>query len=258
MLKCIVFKLCIIGDGFVGRSVYKAFSRNFACSILGPQQEPLKEKFDFCFICVPTNTIDGSTDLSNVHDSLKKIDSDVYILKSTVPVGTGRELSKEYNVVYCPEFLSESKYFNPTNFDGDLIKWPFFVMAGEDKNTNKVYNLFLSVFGPCKKYSFVNFETAELLKYSINSYFATKVAFFNNIFDICKQYNVDYKLLRENILLDERISALHTAVFEENRGFGGKCLPKDLESFLNQIKDSKNKSLLNCVKQYNSAHFESN
>jgi len=253
-----VFKLCVIGDGFVGRSVYKAFSKNYECCLLGPQQEKHSEKFDFCFICVPTNTINGNTDLTNVYDSLKKIDSDVYILKSTVPIGTSKQLSKEYNIVYCPEFLSESKYYNPTNMDGDLIKWPFFVLSGDEKNVNKVYNLFLTVFGPCKKYSFTNYETAELMKYTINSFFATKVAFFNNIYDICKQYEVDYKLLRENILLDERISALHTAVFDENRGFGGKCLPKDLESFIGQIKESKNKSLLNSVKQYNSAQFKSN
>ena len=60
-----------------------------------------------------------------------------------------------------------------------------------------------------------------------NAFYATKVAFCNELYDICDAVNVDWNVVRELWLSDPRLHRMHTAVFKDKRGFGGKCLPKD-------------------------------
>lgn len=246
-------KVCILGDGFVGQSLKNALHKCNNVVVLGPQEVPVQKVFDICFVCVPTNNTDGVTDLSNIEDAFLKIKSNLYIIKSTVPLGTCKQLTNRFKVdiVYCPEFLSESTYHNPTNCAGNLLEWPFFVLGGSDRPVDSAYNFLLEIFGPCKSYSFATFETAELFKYTVNLFWTFKLSFFNSIFDVCTDFNVDYKKLRELVLLDKRIHPLHTAIFKNKRGFRGKCLPKDLESFISQIKNKQSKDLFAMIQQYN-------
>lgn len=74
-------------------------------------------------------------------------------------------------------------------------------------------------------------RTAELCKYMENCFLATKVAFVNQFFDLADLFGVDFAELRRFWLLDSRISASHTEVTAE-RGFGGRCLPKDMRAIV--------------------------
>lgn len=67
-----------------------------------------------------------------------------------------------------------------------------------------------------------------------NCFLATKLTFCNEFFDIAKELDVDYNQLREIWLLDTRIGRSHTFVYNDNRGFGGACLPKDLAAMIYQ------------------------
>jgi UDP-glucose 6-dehydrogenase len=71
-----------------------------------------------------------------------------------------------------------------------------------------------------------------------NTYFATKVLFCNEFFDIAKALGVPYEELREVWLEDPRISGDHTRVYPENRGFGGRCLPKDLGAIIARAEEA--------------------
>ena len=74
--------------------------------------------------------------------------------------------------------------------------------------------------------------TAELTKYMENAWLATQVTFSNEFYEIAQNFGVDYLELRELWGLDPRVSMSHTLVFKHKRGFGGKCLPKDLDAII--------------------------
>jgi UDP-glucose 6-dehydrogenase len=75
-------------------------------------------------------------------------------------------------------------------------------------------------------------ETAELSKYMENAFLAAKVAFCNEFYDLAEAWGIDYDDLRELWLLDPRVGRSHTFVRGDERGFGGKCLPKDLSALV--------------------------
>ena len=85
-------------------------------------------------------------------------------------------------------------------------------------------------------------EELILVKYFRNSFLATKVSFFNQIFDLCQSMDeVDYNTVRKLITVDERIGDGHSSVTEQ-RGFGGHCFPKDTQAIANTA-DKKNVDL---------------
>jgi UDP-glucose 6-dehydrogenase len=75
-------------------------------------------------------------------------------------------------------------------------------------------------------------RTAELTKYMENCFLALKVTFCNEFYDLAQQFGVDYNELRELWLLDPRIGRSHTFVLPDDRGFAGKCLPKDVSALV--------------------------
>ena len=74
-------------------------------------------------------------------------------------------------------------------------------------------------------------EELILAKNFRNSFLATKVAFFNQIYDLCEQLGVDYNNVSRAVALDDRIGSSHIEVTEE-RGFGGHCFPKDTSAIV--------------------------
>ena len=70
-------------------------------------------------------------------------------------------------------------------------------------------------------------KEAEIVKYMENTFFATKITYCQEMYDLCERVGADWNTVREGWLADPRINPMHTAVFRNDRGFGGKCLPKD-------------------------------
>jgi UDP-glucose 6-dehydrogenase len=106
------------------------------------------------------------------------------------------------------------------------------VVGGERNVTKYIIDAFKHILGPYKKYFQTDSTTAEIVKYMENSFFATKIAFCNEFFEICKVFGADYNEVREMFVADPRVNPGHTLVFEDSRGFGGKCLPKDLNAIV--------------------------
>ncbi|MBI2873253.1 MAG: UDP-glucose/GDP-mannose dehydrogenase family protein [Chloroflexi bacterium] len=187
----------------------------------------------FSIICVPTpENADGSCDVSSVEDVVGWLDTPIIIIKSAVPPGTTDRLKAKYRkrIVVSPEYFGESTYYLPELFTP--LGWPYLIVGGDRQDTADVVELFVPVLGPAKTYMQVDARTAELTKYMENAWLAMQVTFANEFYEIAKAHGVDYNVLREAWALDPRVSKWHTAVFPMKRGFGGKCLPKDLKAVI--------------------------
>ena len=228
-------KIALIGHGYVGKAMHKFFEKHYSIVIYDPPSgiKTSKEEVNECdvaFICVPTPpTVDHSCDISIVEESVSWVNTALIVIKSTVAVGTTAMLSKKYNkdIVFSPEYVGESTYWAPFMFHKDMMETPFYTFGGKKETCSKVIDLFLPVTGPCKRYQMTDSTTAEMAKYLENSFYATKVAFCNEAYDICQAVDVDWNEVREYWTSDPRLHRMHTAVFKDDRGFGGKCLPKD-------------------------------
>ncbi|MCY9670648.1 hypothetical protein M5X11_38150 [Paenibacillus alginolyticus] len=103
-------------------------------------------------------------------------------------------------------------------------------------------------------------RTAEMAKYMENCFLALKVSFCNEFYDIAGAHGIDYNELREVWLEDPRIGRSHTFVYEDSRGYGGKCLPKDVHALISMADEKEvNADLMKSVQRKNSdlrASFE--
>ena len=190
---------------------------------------------DAVFIAVgtPSRRGDGFADLSYVFAAAEEIAETmdgftVVVTKSTVPVGTGREVEKiirakrpdaEFDVVSNPEFLREGAAI-------DDFKRPDRVVVGaSDERAREVMReLYRPLFINETPILFTNRETSELIKYAGNAFLATKITFINEMADLCEKVGGNVQEVARGIGLDGRIGGkfLHAGP-----GYGGSCFPKD-------------------------------
>ena len=174
---------------------------------------------------------DGSADTSIVEEAVGWIESAYIIIRSTVPVGTTDRLRQATGkaVMFQPEYGPAETPDHPFN---DLRKVRWAILGGEREHTIAVADLYKTVFNADFDIRQTDAKTAELTKYMENSYLALKVTFCNEFYDIAASHGIDYNELRELWLLDPRIGRSHTFVLPHARGFGGRCLPKDLSAII--------------------------
>jgi UDPglucose 6-dehydrogenase len=140
---------------------------------------------------------------------------------------SGLELEfPDYSICYSPEFLTAS------NADKDFATQKFMVIGGEDPEYFWK-TLFQGVLDNCSLYFDCSITEASMTKYTINSFLSTKVSFFNQIYDMCKENGADFERVRQMAGHDRRIGAGHTLVPGPDglQGWGGECLPKDTKAF---------------------------
>lgn len=240
-------KIGVIGNGYVGRA-----TSMLACDtedLLVWDTDESKRNInnftdlkvcDFVFVCVPTPmNKDGSCYLGIVEEVVNQLitlglDNESIVVRSTVPVGT----SKNLGVSFMPEFLTEA------NWEEDFKNNKLRIIGLQDtsySNQLKFTNLFQSA-KDCGKINeslccFCSADEAELAKLVRNCFLALKVSFFNEIEDFCSKSNIDYKMVSSLACQDSRIGESHTQVPgpDGQRGYGGTCFPKDMSSLLNQI-----------------------
>ncbi|MEI8295653.1 MAG: UDP-glucose/GDP-mannose dehydrogenase family protein, partial [Alphaproteobacteria bacterium] len=191
---------------------------------------------DVVFIAVgtPSRRGDGHADLKYVYQAAQQIAEalqgyTVVVTKSTVPVGTCRKVaeiisstnpSADFDVASNPEFLREGSAIN------DFMR-PDRVVIGVESEQARTY--FQRIYRPLYLLEtpivFTGIETSELIKYAANSFLATKIAFINEIADLCEKVGADVQDVAKGIGLDGRIGRkfLHAGP-----GFGGSCFPKDI------------------------------
>ena len=237
-------KIGIVGQGYVGTAIKVGFEPYYELETYDKYDESkttcdLKQLVWGCeviFVCVPTPmNEDGSCHTDIVESVIKEIDTyanglQIVVIKSTVPPGTTDMLDKKYdgvNVIFNPEFLTEA------NFVEDFKNQDRIILGGVRKGTNKLRQIYSKVF-PTAHIIKTGSKTAEMVKYMTNSYLATKVSFANEIYQICQKIDIDYDKVVEYATLDERLGKTHLSVPgpDGDLGFGGHCLPKDLNALI--------------------------
>jgi len=248
-------KIGIIGKGFVGTAVAHGFSHqtSYGADIKIYDIDPVKSQHtledtvnnsDFLFLSVPTPSgKDGTMDLSIVENALQSMNDinqnkdNIVLLRSTVVPGTTKYLQEKFSnlrFVFNPEFLTERS----ATFD--FINQSRVILGGEEKYTNKVKKLYKDRFGQYLPVVETTFQTAELVKYMNNLFFATKVSFLNEMKLLADKIDVDWDKAVEGFILDGRIGHSHLSVPgpDGKFGFGGSCFPKDIQALI-QFADSK-------------------
>lgn len=227
-------KVGIVGAGVVGTAVQRLcgpetvmYDPKPGC----PQDKAAINHCDVVFVCVPTPMADdGSCDTSIVEDVVAWIQAPLIILRSTVPPGTTDRLTWELkkHIVFQPEYLGETAA-HPFS---DLAARTFVVLGGSAEDTSRAADVYTHYYNSMVRFYFCDAMTAEVAKYMENSFYAVKVTFVNEFYNIARALGVDYNVLREIWLADTRISRDHTFVYPDARGFSGKCLPKDVNAIV--------------------------
>lgn len=231
-------KTILLGYGWVGQYVHKYFTE---ADIYSPEtghvhadNTPVVDNpnYEIGFIGVPSPmNDDGSCDVSFVDAVVCRWHAKVklFIVRSTVTPGTIERLEKEHPnnmFVMQPEYVGET-LGHPLI---EVNRQTFIILGGKKEATQKAAEAWARVLHSGSTIRQTTALTAEFCKYMENCFLATKVLFVNDWARLCRKSGVDYLELREAWLDDPRIGRSHTFAYEDNPGFSGKCLPKDLNS----------------------------
>lgn len=256
-------RIAIIGQGFVGTAIREGMKHAFEVICYdkadpkvvyawGDQlprnswntNDPIGQLIEVTdgpiFVCVPTPMKkNGAADTSIVesvvksvvnHKNYKDSGAGPVIIKSTVPPGTTERLMQETGtgIIFNPEFLTEAASVD------DFKNQDRIIIGGPRPWSNIVKNMYQKAFPhvPTVK---TNATTAEMVKYVTNTFLATKVAYANEICQICLRLDdVDYDKVIEYATKDQRLGNSHWSVPgpDGKYGFGGSCFPKDLNALI--------------------------
>jgi len=253
----------IIGRGFVGTAVFEGMNHAFDIycydKVKGLFFKGKNHKFEDkyvmvedkmgyivkhtdgpIFVCVPTPmNPDGSCNVSIVESVVREISEAaikagksgvVVVIKSTVVPGTTERLNGMYSnlhVVFNPEFLTERNSVN------DFKNQDRIIIGGPHEGTAVLKQVYETAY-PNVPVTKTSSTIAELVKYTTNCFLATKVAFANEMKQVCDGLGADYDKVVEDATKDKRLGGSHWAVPgpDGKKGFGGSCFPKDLNGML--------------------------
>ena len=246
----------IIGNGFVGGALVRGFSTY--CDVKVYDVDPKRSmntllstlQSDFVFVCLPTPMTDaegGKANLSILEDFFKSVETygqqikhnPTYVIKSTVPVGTTKRIASENrmrNIVHYPEFLTAR------TADIDYITASRHIIGdveGGMEHAEKLEDLLRERF-PGSRIIKTTSDESEMIKYSANCFFATKVMFFNEMRLLCDELNMEWDTVLEGVISDGRIGQSHHQVpgHDGDYGFGGTCFPKDINAMIRTMEEN--------------------
>lgn len=197
-----------------------------------------KENKDINYYIISVPTPSNHDNTSIVESIIKKLryiitKQSIVIIKSTIVPGTTSNLNHLYrtdllDIIFCPEFLTEQ------NYKMDMYNADFVIIGIIKDAKNLVFSQQLIVlFRKIYRHKSIEIyikspEEAELFKYTVNSYLALKVGYFNEIHEICNKMSIDYNSFKILFPLEPRIGDYGTTI-PGSHGFGysGTCLPKD-------------------------------
>jgi UDPglucose 6-dehydrogenase len=197
----------------------------------------------FIGVGTPSRRGDGHADLSYVYQAAREIGAaitgyTVVVTKSTVPVGTGDEVERiirdvnpdaKFAVVSNPEFLREGAAINDFKRPDRIV-----VGTNDDQAKEVMREIYRPLYLNQSPLVFMSRRSAELTKYAANAFLATKIAYINEMADLCEQVGANVQDVSRGIGLDNRIGSkfLHAGP-----GYGGSCFPKDTLALMKTAQD---------------------
>ena len=212
----------------------------------------------FITVGTPTKRLEDEADLSYVYKVAEEIADNIkyyslVVTKSTVPVGTTREINNiltgkidknKFDTVSNPEFLREGSAIN------DFMRPDRIVFGCDSSNAETIMrDLYRPLYLLETPIVATTIESAEIIKYASNSFLATKIAFINEVADLCESVGGNVQDVAKAMGLDKRIGSkfLHAGP-----GFGGSCFPKDVKAFTATAKKlNVNLSIIDAVNHSN-------
>ena len=238
-------KLGIIGLGFVGDAMYKSFL-NKGIDVNGYDKYKnggigkLSHTFptDILFIALPTphDSITHKYDLSSIYETFDKLEKKKYngviVIKCTIAPLTTFDLSVRYknlHIMHNPEFLTARTAYEDFNNQKHIV-----LGSGPNcsQNDMDIVTQFYNYYFPCAEISQCTSIESESMKIFANSFYATKIQFFTEMYLLCNKTNCDYNIVRNMMLKNGWINEMHTIVpgRDSKVSFGGGCFPKDVST----------------------------
>ena len=228
-------KIGIAGYGYVGQAHEAALKDYHEILIRDPALGHYADlqHADAIIICVSTpQHTSGACNINNVYDIVSNAPPVPILIKSTISLEGWDVIRTEFiksNLTFSPEFLRAATALE------DFANTKDFMMGGD--NVGFWADVLITALGNINVSSA---GVAELIltKYFRNAFLATKVAFFNQVYDLCQSTGADYETVAKHMGNDPRIGHSHTKVTKE-RGFGGHCFPKDTSAIITTAKNNK-------------------
>lgn len=252
--------VAIMGTGMVGGALDRYFKiRDVAVGLYDPPKGlndiSVLDRATVIFVAVPTPHYlnGGGFDESFLRAALDAIPGEgkVIVLKSTILPGTTdrfQELYPHHRILFSPEFLTEA------TVDQDMQEPKRQIIGFTDQSRGDAEAV-MALLPRAPYENIIPARAAELVKYFGNAFYALKVAYANQLYDMCQKLDVDYDCLKNCVAAEPMVGGTHLEIFHKGyRGYGGKCLPKDTRSLI-QLGDSVgiDLSLLKAAEIYNNA-----
>lgn len=242
-------KIAIVGYGFVGKAVEHGFDIYsnqiyLVDPLVGKDIPTMFKEFEpeIIFICVPTPMGDNGvinssiieTVMSEIYDHTTNVEhKPLVIIKSTITPDIAKKLCASYpRTAYVPEFMRERHAFD------DFVNHQMLVIGSESTyDSTEIQDLFEN-HSKCVRCAvhYVKPEIASMIKYTLNTFLATKVLFFNELYDVFGQLGISdsFDKFTDIISNDARIGPSHMQVPgpDGRFGFGGACFAKDTAAFI--------------------------
>ncbi|MBD3251226.1 hypothetical protein GF380_02020 [Candidatus Uhrbacteria bacterium] len=253
-------RIAIMGTGMVGGNLHKYFASEgveVGCydPPKGHMDTAVLRSADILFLAVPTPFYldERGFDTSYLKEAIQAIPESgkIIVIKSTVLPGTTDKLQAEYpqhRFLFNPEFLTEQR-----------AEWDTFhperQIVGYTEQSQQDAMSVLQILPKAGFQRVVSAETAELVKYFGNAFYALKVTYANQMYDLCQELGVDYDHILDCVGAEPWIGRQHLVVKHRGyRGYGGKCLPKDTRAVLQLAERcGVDLSVLKAAEDYNNA-----
>lgn len=216
----------ILGYGYVGKATHLGLLNNQKCivhdTIFETERSVLKDA-DTIFVCIPTETQqDINTVISEIAQIQEFNPSAIFVIRSTLPLGACERIQKYVgNIIYMPEFLRE-RYW-----DTDCLKRPLVVGCDNKELPQWLLD---------EEIKLCSTQEAELVKMFSNNFAVIRIAFANVFYDLAEDVGADYsKILDMYLDVQQNQTYMEVPGHDGTRGFGGKCLPKDLDFLINTL-----------------------
>lgn len=253
-------KIAIMGTGMVGGALDRYFkSQNIQTALYDPPKglddKSALDSAEVVFVAVPTPYyLDGTGfDDSFLRQAIQTLSGSgkVVVIKSTILPGTTDKLQKDFpahRLLFCPEFLTE------VTADYDM-QHPNRQIVGYTPESRADAEMVMGLMPRAPFEKVMPAKEAELVKYFNNAFFALKVAYANQMYDLCQALGINYDNVKECAQAEPMIGKTHLEIFHKGyRGYGGKCLPKDARAIVQiAAENGVDLSLLKAAEKYNNS-----